>query len=117
MFVCQTADISLVGSTLAAPAGLNRPSQRVARRDSLAHGKELLNMSCVCPDLVDVATRAFEQHPHLLNRRGVEIRANKGRVELHGTVRSFYLKQLAQETLLRIDGVDEIDNHLVVNWA
>jgi hypothetical protein len=89
----------------------------VARRDSLFHGKELSNMSCVCPDLVDVATRALEQHPHLLNRRGVEIRANKGRVELHGTVRSFYLKQLAQETLLRIDGVDEIDNHLVVNWA
>ncbi|MGD9647109.1 MAG: BON domain-containing protein [Pirellulales bacterium] len=76
-------------------------------------------MSCVCPDLVAAATRALEQHPHLFNfnRRGMEIRAERGRVELHGTVRSFYHKQLAQETLLRIDGVDEIDNRLVVTWA
>jgi hypothetical protein len=116
MFVCQSADVSHVGSTQAPRGGSFDP--HVARPgDPLAHGKELSNMSCVCPDLVDVATRAFEQHPHLLNRRGVEIRANKGRVELHGTVRSFYLKQLAQETLLRIDGVGEVDNHLVVNWA
>lgn len=74
-------------------------------------------MSRVVPDLVAAATRALEQHPHLLHRRGMEIRADKGRVELHGTVRSFYHKQLAQETLLRIDGVDEIDNRLVVTWA
>ena len=38
------------------------------------------------------------------------------RVTVRGTVESYYQKQLAQETLRRIDGIDEIENHLSVCW-
>jgi osmotically-inducible protein OsmY len=40
-----------------------------------------------------------------------------GRVTLHGTVRSYYHKQMAQESLRRLSGVGEIENRLEVSWA
>ena len=36
---------------------------------------------------------------------------------LHGTVHTFYEKQMAQEITRRIDGVDFVDNRVEVNWA
>jgi osmotically-inducible protein OsmY len=38
-------------------------------------------------------------------------------VVLKGSVQSFYQKQMAQESIRRIDGVERIDNLLEVNWA
>jgi osmotically-inducible protein OsmY len=40
-----------------------------------------------------------------------------GRVTLKGNVRSFFQKQMAQEAVRRVDGVERIDNLLEVNWA
>ena len=40
-----------------------------------------------------------------------------GHVVLKGSVRSFFEKQMAQEAVRRIDGVEMIDNLLEVNWA
>jgi osmotically-inducible protein OsmY len=36
------------------------------------------------------------------------------RVVLRGVVNSYYEKQMAQETLLRVDGVQSVANHLEV---
>lgn len=36
------------------------------------------------------------------------------RVVVRGVVSSYYEKQMAQETLLRVDGVNSVDNHLEV---
>jgi hypothetical protein len=36
---------------------------------------------------------------------------------LKGCVRSFFQKQMAQEAIRRIDGVESIENLLEVNWA
>jgi osmotically-inducible protein OsmY len=47
----------------------------------------------------------------------VRIEAEDGRVVLKGSVRSFFEKQMAQEAIRRIDGVQLIDNMLEVNWA
>jgi osmotically-inducible protein OsmY len=47
----------------------------------------------------------------------VHIEANEGRVVLKGNVRSFFQKQMAQEGIRRIDGVEMIDNLLEVNWT
>lgn len=44
----------------------------------------------------------------------VEVRARDGRVLLHGEVPSFYLKQVAQATALAVDGVDDLENDLLV---
>ena len=40
-----------------------------------------------------------------------------GCVRLEGTVGSFFQKQMAQELIRRVDGVDQIDNLLQVNWG
>lgn len=59
---------------------------------------------------------AIEKHPHL-TRRNLRFEALEGRVVLRGTVKSYYHKQMAQEALRRLEGVDLIENHLEVNWT
>ena len=39
-----------------------------------------------------------------------------GIVVLHGRVKSFFQKQMAQESLKRLDGVEKIVNELEVDW-
>ncbi len=50
-------------------------------------------------------------------RSKVNIEQRGGHVTLRGTVDSYFQKQMAQETLRRIDGVARIDNRLVVAAA
>jgi osmotically-inducible protein OsmY len=45
------------------------------------------------------------------------VEAADGHVVLKGSVRSFFEKQMAQEAIRRVDGVQMIDNLLEVNWA
>ena len=52
-----------------------------------------------------------------VGRRNLRFEANEGRVVLRGTVQTFYEKQMAQEVVRRLDGVDEVDNRVEVNWA
>jgi osmotically-inducible protein OsmY len=59
---------------------------------------------------------AIANNPHLM-RRKVYFETEHGRVVLKGTVRSYYQKQMAQESLRRIDGVDHIENNLEVIWS
>jgi osmotically-inducible protein OsmY len=59
---------------------------------------------------------ALVQHPFLSGRK-LRIETSEGRVTLHGTVRSYYHKQMAQESLRNLAGVAEIENRLQVNWA
>jgi osmotically-inducible protein OsmY len=59
---------------------------------------------------------ALISNPHVPSR-AVHIEAADGRVVLKGSVRSFFQKQMAQEAIRRIDGVQQIDNLLEVNWA
>ncbi len=65
--------------------------------------------------LVDRARSALESSPHLA-RKQFRLEARQGRIILRGTVASYYQKQMAQETLRKLDGVDEIENHLQVHW-
>ena len=51
-----------------------------------------------------------------LSTRNVQIDANDGRVRLEGTVGTYFQKQMAQELLRRLDGVERIENMLQVNW-
>jgi osmotically-inducible protein OsmY len=59
---------------------------------------------------------ALEQSPHLLGRK-LRFEACEGRVTLKGVVRSYYQKQMAQESLREVAGVNLIENQLEVNWA
>ena len=60
---------------------------------------------------------ALTTNPHVPSRRQVQVETADGRVVLKGNVRSFFEKQMAQEALRRVDGVERIDNLLEVNWA
>lgn len=47
----------------------------------------------------------------------LEIEADSGHVRLSGRVGSYFHKQMAQEAIRRIDGVQRIENLLEVTWA
>lgn len=60
-------------------------------------------------------SHALTQNPHLLGR-GVRIETQQDRVILRGTVRSYFQKQMAQESLRQVAGDARIDNELHVTW-
>jgi osmotically-inducible protein OsmY len=59
---------------------------------------------------------ALTTSPYVTSRQ-VRVETADGRVVLKGNVRSFFQKQMAQEAIRRVDGVEAIDNLLEVNWA
>ena len=65
--------------------------------------------------LLDRLGEALSASPHLFGHKfGYE--AEAGTVVLKGTVTSYFQKQMAQEAIRRMDGVELIDNQLEVNW-
>jgi osmotically-inducible protein OsmY len=59
---------------------------------------------------------ALRRNPYLTHRQ-LRCETEQGRVVLRGVVGTYYQKQMAQETLRRIDGVSEIANELEVSWV
>ena len=66
--------------------------------------------------LKDQLVTALERNPYLKGR-SLRFETEQGRVTLRGVVHSYYQKQMAQEAVRHLDGVDEICNELEVNWA
>jgi osmotically-inducible protein OsmY len=66
--------------------------------------------------LSDRIRDALTTNPHLPKQQ-FRVEAADGLVVLKGSVQSFYQKQMAQEAIRRLDGVERIDNLLEVNWA
>jgi osmotically-inducible protein OsmY len=64
----------------------------------------------------DRVQSALNKHPNVPERK-LRIEASEGRVTLHGTVHSYYQKQMAQEALRRLEGVQLIDNQIEVSWT
>jgi len=60
--------------------------------------------------------RALSSNPYVPSRQ-VSIEAADGHVVLKGNVGTFFQKQMAQEAIRRVDGVQLIDNLLEVTWA
>jgi osmotically-inducible protein OsmY len=53
--------------------------------------------------------------PHVPRHR-VHLENRAGYVVVRGAVDSYYQKQMAQETLLRVEGVERLENQLEVHW-
>jgi osmotically-inducible protein OsmY len=70
-------------------------------------------MSAVETNFAERVELAVHTSPYLSGRK-LRIETDQGRVVLHGTVRSYFQKQMAQEALRRVDGVQGIDNRLIV---
>lgn len=65
--------------------------------------------------LADKVQGALSRSPYL-SPRDVRVEAIEGVIRLQGAVRSFFQKQMAQELIRRLDGVERIENHLQVTW-
>ena len=59
-----------------------------------------------------IESAVFES-PYFAGRR-LHVRAVDDCVVVEGTVNTYFHKQMAQETLLRVDGVSRIDNRVQV---
>jgi len=59
---------------------------------------------------------ALEANPHIA-RRNLRFETREGCVTLRGVVDTYYQKQMAQEALRHVDGVNEIANELEVCWS
>ncbi|QDT68608.1 BON domain protein [Planctomycetes bacterium MalM25] len=66
--------------------------------------------------LHETVSEALEASPYITGRR-LRIEAGDGRVRLRGDVGTFFEKQMAQEVVRRIDGVELVENHLQVAWT
>jgi osmotically-inducible protein OsmY len=73
-------------------------------------------MSACQSQLENNLSALIAKNPHLPFRR-MRIERGDGRVVLKGVVGSYYHKQLAQETLRRLEGITTIENQLEVNWT
>jgi osmotically-inducible protein OsmY len=64
--------------------------------------------------LAEQVSSAIESNPYLLGRK-LRFETEAGKVVLQGTVSTYFQKQMAQEALRRIAGVQQIDNRLEVS--
>jgi osmotically-inducible protein OsmY len=63
----------------------------------------------------EAARQHILRQPHLIQQR-IWCEVLEGRLFLRGQVPSFYLKQLAQEAVVGMDGVRQIVNEIEVVW-
>ncbi len=76
----------------------------------------MMEATLTAPPLLEQVRGALSKSPYLAPQQ-VQIEATDGNIRLEGTVSSFYQKQMAQELVRRIDGVETIINQLQVNWG
>ena len=67
------------------------------------------------PALIDEVHGALRRSPYV-SGHDLQVEAAEGVVRLSGAVRSFFHKQMAQELIRRVDGVQRIENCLQVQW-
>lgn len=73
-------------------------------------------MSVISQPLATQVFDAVVHSPHL-NHRQLHIKTEQGQVTIEGTVKSFFEKQMAQETLKKVEGVESIKNQIEVSWS
>ena len=66
-------------------------------------------------ELLHRVDSAIRKSPHLAGHQ-VFCQEERGVIVLHGQVRSFFQKQMAQESLRNVDGVEKVINELEVDW-
>ncbi len=66
--------------------------------------------------LVEQVQSALNRNPYFPTRK-LRVEAADGHVRIEGTVGSFFQKQMAQEVVRRLDGVERVVNQLQVSWT
>lgn len=65
--------------------------------------------------LAERVDSAITTSPYLTGRQ-LRFETDGGRVILQGVVKTYFQKQMAQEVVRRVEGVEAIDNNLEVVW-
>lgn len=114
---------TVLGAHAAVSDVLPHKSGSSAVGDGLPQGPHVGAFSCASAcaieaagarnDLAERIARALSGNPYLPKRR-VRVETHAGRVVLRGVVHSYFQKQMAQEALRKIEGVEEICNELEV---
>ena len=73
-------------------------------------------MSDAARPLADRIGSAILDSPHLTGHT-VRIEMRAGRVVLSGVVPSYYQKQIAQEVVRMVEGVEQVENQMQVDWS
>ncbi len=73
-------------------------------------------MASIDQSLLNELESALLQSPHVRRDR-VHLETHAGHVVVRGQVGSYYQKLMAQEALMRVDGVEQLENQLEVLWA
>ena len=60
--------------------------------------------------------QAIQTNPYI-NCRTLRFETEGNRVVLQGSVSSYFQKQMAQEAIRKVEGVEQIENCLEVLWA
>jgi osmotically-inducible protein OsmY len=66
--------------------------------------------------LAEQVHSALRRNPYLPARK-LRVEEADGHVRIEGTVGSFFQKQMAQEVVRRLDGVERVVNQLQVSWS
>jgi osmotically-inducible protein OsmY len=66
--------------------------------------------------LADRVASAIDSSPYVSGRT-LRFETDGSRVVMQGVVKSYFQKQMAQETVRRVEGVEEVENCLEVTWA
>lgn len=73
-------------------------------------------MSFPVEPLNDRVQTAIASSPHFKGKQ-LRFESQQGRIVLRGKVKTYFEKQMAQEAIRRIEGVEEIHNDLEVTWG
>jgi osmotically-inducible protein OsmY len=104
----SVADTSTEGNDLIAVHGRFEAENR---RKFLRRAIHMRDNGSLC--LAHRVQDAINQNPYL-SRRELSCEALDGRVVLRGRVRSFFQKQMAQESVRYLEGIVSIENYLEV---
>jgi osmotically-inducible protein OsmY len=91
---------------------LKPPQAERARRSAVTRPPRADDLDRLELVLTDALRRSGYQ-----SLRALQCQVTEGGVVLTGVVRSYYLKQLAQETVRRISPADRIDNRVLVEYS
>jgi osmotically-inducible protein OsmY len=73
-------------------------------------------MQAVENSLAQRLTSALDSNPHF-NGRTLRFETDGSRVVMQGVVKTYFQKQMAQEAVRRVAGVEQVENCLEVTWA
>ena len=79
-------------------------------------GSDDITLEAIEQTLAERVVSAIEANPYV-NGRTLRFETDGSRVVMQGVVKSYFQKQMAQEAVRRVAGVEQVENCLEVTWV